>query len=390
MTFATVAGKRAVAVRLVAGHTGPWFAECELESDAELSGQVTLQINGASFIGTVDESNNGVFEGSRKLRILAGGNGWWRTVNPKHYHNDAQVKARTVVEDAARAVGETLGNFVPAAERIGNDYVRDRGPASQVLEDVIGDVPWWVDYDGVTHVGSRPPLTVASEAYQVLAYDPADRRAILGVSDVLAIQIGTVISKSLGGPQTVRELEIVVDAEDLRVTAWCGGSASSAGHLADLMRAIVQRTTDAALYGKYRYRVVRMSVDRVECQAVRKAAGLPDVLPVSMWPGVAGAHAELTPGAEVLVEFIEGDRTMPIITHFAGKDGKGHAPVTLTLGGADGPECARKGDAVEVLLPPAVFSGTIGGVPATGVLTFTLNKTLGSITAGSGKVKVAT
>lgn len=398
MTFATVAGKRAVAVRLVVGNIGPWFAECELEADAEVSGQVTLQINGASFVGTVDDTNNGVFEGSRKLRILAGGNGWWRSVDAKHYHNDAQVKARTVAEDAARAVGETLGDFVPAAERIGADYVRERGPASRVLEDVIGDVPWWVGYDGVTRVGTRSSSAAATDAYEVLAYDPADRRATLGVSDVLAVQIGSTISKSLEGPQTVRELEIVVDAEDLRVTAWCGGSAASAGHLADLMRSIVERTTDAKLWGKYRYRVVRMSTDRVECQAVRKGAGLPDVLPVSMWPGIAGAHAELTPGAEVLLEFIEGDRTMPIITHFAGKDGTGHVPVSLVLCGS-AQAVARQGDLVQSggVGTQATFAGAgpylVPGVPylvsfdavlPTPVLAAPL---YGAISTGSPKVK---
>jgi hypothetical protein len=40
--------------------------------------------------------------------------------------------------------------------------------------------------------------------------------------------------------------------------------------------------------------------------------------------------------AEVLVEFLEGRRTMPVITGFAGKDGKGFVPVSITLGGESG------------------------------------------------------
>lgn len=346
MSFASLAGKRLVSVRLVAGNTGPWFAECELEGDAQVSGQVTLEINGTPFAGTVDESSNGVFDGNRKVRVLAGGGGWARNVTARNYHNDARIRARTVVEDAARAVGETIGGFVPIAERIGIDYVREAGPASRVLEDVIGGVPWWVDYDGVTRVGMRSSVEAASDAYDVLAYDPMDRRATLGVVDVSAIQVGSIISKTLEAPQTVRELEIVADAEELRVTVWCGGSATGAGQLAQLMLSIVKRTSDGRIWGKYRYRVVRMSTDRVELQAVRQAAGLPDVMPVSMWPGVAGAHAELAPGAEVLVEFIEGDRTMPVITHFAGKDGVGHVPVSLTLCGSE-QAAARQGDLVQ-------------------------------------------
>ena len=361
MSVASLAGKSLKSVRLVAGNTGPWFAECELEGDAQVSGQVTLEINGTPFAGTVDEPSNGVFEGNRKVRVLAGGGGWARNVTARNYHNDARIRARTVAEDAARAVGETIGGFVPIAERIGIDYVREVGPASRVLEDVIGGVPWWVDYDGVTRVGMRSSVEAASDAYNVLAYDPMDRRATLGVDDLAVIQPGTIISKGLDAPQTVREIEISTDTEEeVRIIAWCGGSATGAGQLAQLMRSIVERTSDGRIWGKYRYRVVRMSTDRVELQAVRQAAGLPDVMPVSMWPGIAGAHAELTPGAEVLVEFIEGDRTLPIVTHFAGKDGKGHVPVSLTLCGSE-QAAARQGDLVQSGDPGTVI--TLAPIP---------------------------
>ena len=163
-----------------------------------------------------------------------------------------------------------------------------------------------------------------------------------------SIGIGSIISERLDGPQTVREYEIAIDkGGPLRMLAWTGGDGTQSGRLASLMRAIAERATDGRLVGKYRYRVVRMASDgRVELQAVRRGAGLPDVLPVSMWPGVAGVHAELTPSAEVLVEFIEGDRTQPIITHFAGKDGAGFVPVELVLCGGT-QAVARQGDLVQ-------------------------------------------
>jgi hypothetical protein len=84
-----------------------------------------------------------------------------------------------------------------------------------------------------------------------------------------------------------------------------------------------------------------------------------------------------------------------VVVHFAGKDAAGFVPTRLTLGGVDGANAARLGDAVEVLLPPAVISGTaiVAGSPTpspiTGVLTFTGSKALGVITAGSAKVRIA-
>jgi hypothetical protein len=327
------------------------------------------------------------------VRIVAGAGGWGQAVVARHYHNDAGVKARTVADDAARTGGETIGTFVPVSERVGIDYVRQAGPASRTLENVLGGAPWWVGYDGVTHAGPRPASPVDSAGYEVLAYNPRERRLELAVTDPRNVGIGSIVSERLDAPQTVREFELTVSAGDLRIVAWTGGSEAGAGLAPGLLRSIVARMVDGRLYGKFRYRVLRMAGDRVELQAVRNSAGLPDVLPVSMWPGVAGVHAVLVPGSECLVEFIEGDRALPIVTHFAGKDGVGFEPAELVLGGAVGSPVARQGDAIEGLLPPAVFTGTItlpsGPSPATGVLTFVTQKFLGVITAGSAKVKSA-
>jgi hypothetical protein len=174
------------------------------------------------------------------------------------------------------------------------------------------------------------------------------------------------------------------------MVAWCGGGEHELGRLAALMRTIARRATDGPLWGKYRYRVVSQAADgRVDLQAVRKDAGLPDAKLVRQWPGVAGSALELAPGAEVLLEFIEGDPAQPIITAYTGRGGTGFVPTSITLGGETGNLAARQNDAVEVLLPPAMFTGSIGGSPASGVLSFTSNVALGVITGGSPKVKVA-
>jgi hypothetical protein len=384
--FAAINGHRLTSLRLCVPNLGPWHAECDLIDDAQVAGAVTLAVGELQLRGTVVEG--GTFGLQRKVRVVAGAGGWGRVVPAKDYHNDAKLKARNVADDAAREVGERIGTFVPADERVGYDYVRQQGPAAQALIDVIGGVAWWVDYDGATNVGPRPAVAPAAGSYEVLAYDPRERIVTLAVDDPRAIGIGSLLSARLDVPQTVRELEVVV-GEELRVTAWTGGGELGPGRVAGLLQSITETAIRRRLYGKYRYRVVRTAGDRVELQARSTRAGLPNVLPVSMWPGIAGAHAELTPGVEVLVEFIEGDRLQPIVTGFAGKGEQGFVPVSLTLGGDAGAPCARSGDAVEVLLPPAIFSGTIGGVPATGVLTFPMIKTLGVITAGSSKVKVA-
>jgi hypothetical protein len=328
--YARVGEHTAESVTVHVPQVGPWVADVVFDGAPDVSGRVSIWLGELELVGTIDAEHDGVAHQQRRSRIRGGGGGWSSVVTARAYHNDARIRARTIVEDAAREVGETLGDFAPTEERIGIDYVREAGPAARVLEDVIGDAGWWVDYTGRTHVGSR----AAAEAtgYQILEYDPSDRIATLAVDELSTVHVGdTIDGEQLDAPLAIRELTITVREESVRVRAWLGGTATSQSRLVDALRTIIDRAMDGRLFGHYRYRVVRMSGDRVELQAVRRRAGLPDVLPVSMWPGVAGVHAALTPGAECLVVFIEGRRAEPIVTHFAGKDGSGWSPANLTL-----------------------------------------------------------
>jgi len=389
--FARLGGAALAACTLFEANVGPWWADCDFPTaDGPAEGSVTLELGGRVLRGTIDPTGSGVFGERRRARVIAGAAGWQKNVPAKGYHNDVGVRARPVAEDAAREVGETLGTFAPALERVGADYARQAGPASRALEGVLGGVAWWVDDSGVTHAGPRPVATVTTP-FDVISYNPGLRVVTLGVDDPGAVRVGSVLTgKPLDGPLTVREVEVVVTPERFRVVAWCGGSERAAGHLPAVLAAIHRRLGDGRVHGVYRYRVIRMAGTRVELQAVRKAAGLPDLIPVSQCPGVPGALARLTPGAQVLVQFLEGDPTMPVITGYGGPGEDGFAATELVLGGEEGAPVARQGDAVEVLLPPAVFSGTISGAPASGVLTFPLMKANGTITAGSGKVKAST
>jgi hypothetical protein len=410
--YATCNGQRISAITINVANVGPWIAEIDFEESPDVSGAVTIRIgDGLTLRGTVIASQDGTHLDQRRCRVVGGAGGWGRFVGRKNYHNDVPggVKSRLVAEDAAREVGETLGDFAPETERVGKDYVRSVGTASRVLEHVIGDVPWWVDYEGRTCVGTRPsvPVTLA-EGYDVLQYDPRNRVLTFSIERPELVSIGLVISQPpLEAPQTIREFDLHVEPDGTRVVAWCGGSDNERGRLAGLMRTIARRATDDALYGKYRYRVVTMRGDgRVELQAVRKAAGLPDVQPISMWPGVAGAHAELAQGAEVLVEFIEGDPTQPIITHFAGVDGAGFVPVSLAFCGSV-QAAARQGDLVQSggVGTQAIFTSTpsppggptpmLEGTPY--FITFSSNPDTigalaaplyGAISTGSPKVRV--
>lgn len=90
--------------------------------------------------------------------------------------------------------------------------------------------------------------------------------------------------------------------------------------------------------GPRRYRVVRMrpsasspALTRAELQIVNAAEGLPDLLIVPIWPGLAGSSSELTRGAHVLVDFIDGDRQQPRIAAFSTADDPAWRPVNTRI-----------------------------------------------------------
>jgi hypothetical protein len=335
--YANVNGETVIEGVLYVPNVGPWWAEVTFEGAPDLSGAVTFNLGELALSGTIDPNHDGVFGEQRRSRIVAGGGGWGTLVAPQHYHNDAGVRALGVAQDAARLAGETLdeANFNPASDSVGVDYVRESGPASRALEDVIGAAPWHVAYNGQTVVGERPSSEADVDSYSVLDFNPRENLATLAIDDLSAVLPGSIIT-----------------AESSRTMAWGGGSSAGRGRLAGILRELVAHVVGARLAFKYRYRVVQMSAERVELQAVSSAAGLPDVIPVRQKPGVAGAHAKLAGGSIVIVEFIEGDRTLPVVTAYAGKGEEGDAPdeldfsvaTTLRLGSEAAGEGATLGD----------------------------------------------
>lgn len=354
MTYATIDGEPTARVEVTIPATGPWWADVDCIEAPALSGAVEILVGSLQFLGTVDASAAGTFGLQRRVRLVAGGGGWGRLLPAKAYHSDGGVSALLVAQDAAREAGEVLGDFAPSLARVGIDYVRQAGPASRVLEDVIGGVEWWVGYDGVTRVGARGAVAAEPGAYELGEYDPRQRVATLALDDLSLVGIGTVLSERLDAPETVREIVISVEADACRMRVWTGDARRS--RAASAVRAIVDRATDGRLHGLWRYRVIRMAGveddTRSELQAMSRAAGLPDILPISAMMGVPGIHAELSMGTEVCVQFVEGDRTRPVVTHYIGKGGPGFVPVSLEIGASGGaPMAARVGDAVRVTFP---------------------------------------
>jgi hypothetical protein len=372
--FSSVQGVRLADVVLSVPQKGVWFADCDTEGPDPIEpredGRVVLALGQLELIGTLidgGESNLG-----RKVRIVGGGGGWGRELPPLAYANDAGVKARAIAQDACGGAGEVLGDFAPTAATLGPSYARSRGPASTTLEISAGGALWWVDYAGLTQVGTRAAHTPDPAKVRVLEYHQRDQTVTLSVDDPTDVVIGSVLSGGvLPGELTVRGLTIKASSGKLDVTAWVGGSETSATALVDLFKGIVQRIVDNTLSGLYKYRVTTVTGNRVNLQVVNARNGLPSALSrVRMW-GAGGIHTVCSPGCEVLVAFVDTDRAQPVVVGFAGGDDPGFAPASVCVGGTadDSVALAKVGSTVSVYLPAAMpISGLLAGVPFTGVI----------------------
>jgi hypothetical protein len=114
------------------------------------------------------------------------------------------------------------------------------------------------------------------------------------------------------------------------------------------LRAIVlQLVAPTAYHVPVRYRVVQVGTDdRLRLQVVRAATGFPDTLPVQIHPGVPGAKGVPALGSTVLVQFIEGDPALPIVTHFERPDGAGFVPTSSSL---DASGTVRVGESADLV-----------------------------------------
>jgi len=387
----TLNGKQVIKLELHVPNQGVWFAYCDLAEQLDLSGKVTIGIGDTSLSGTIDASYSGAFSQQSKYLVVGGANSWGRIVKSRSYHNDAQVSVRTVLSDLATEVGELLGNLDLPNSKFAIDYIRKAGYASKVLEDCAQGAAWWVDFDGTTNIGTRK--TSSADSFTLLNYDPITKEATIGLTDFPFIG-STITDPRLDAPITIREMIITADGENLLAKCWCDDNTTTKSRLAATIQNIVTRCSDQKLWGKYRYRVLSQSTDgRLSLQAVNKSAGIPDAILVPVVSGVAGVHTEWTPGAIVVVDFLEGSADLPRVTGTSEYDQSGcFLPKSMDIcvgPGKTGKPIAGIGDTVDVFFPPEIpIAGTSVVLGAfTGVLTI-VTSAPGIITSGSDLAKV--
>lgn len=220
MSLVTLAGNRVTALTLRVPSVGVWWADCDLDTDATVTGSAPLEIGAISLTGTISPTHSGAYGSKTRTRIVGGAGGWARTLLAKAYHADNGVRTATVAGDIAREAGEDmLGVLTGVPERLGVDFVRQAGPASRALRQALSEAAWHVGYDGVTAVAPRVQSEITT-AYEVLSFDPRTLVATVATDAPEGIVIGSVLRAGLVTPLEVVDLELTVAGGALRLQVW--------------------------------------------------------------------------------------------------------------------------------------------------------------------------
>lgn len=317
----------AISVRLFMPWIGVWHADVDVDLGTiptTPTGPCLLKIGDQILNGTIDpEATSKLGDFKAHVRVVGGSNGWSTDVKRLPYHMDGGVLLQHVLTTTAAAVKEVVVLANPT-ERFGIDYVRMEGPASQVLR----GRDWHVNFQGVTFVGPRLPASPKPGTLDILDWDGITHR-LTAASDEIVIPGTEIIDTRIGtGRATVRTVEQTWGVDGAMVRAWCSAEPPEESNpiAAPIYEAIDHRVQRSYLAPQL-YRVVTQDAKgRLVLQAVSLKAGAPDMIPLSPWPGMSGLSATYKLGTEVLVSFINGDPTRPVVGNF--KDGK---PIELKL-----------------------------------------------------------
>ncbi len=350
---------------------GGWHSDLTLDSGTPPTGDVVLTSGTLVLHGRVQRSG---FDAPDKPRVVIfGGLGWQGLItSPISFQSDAGVRLSTVLSTLSKGAGQPIEQ--PRDTTIGVYFEcvasRPGEPArwADVLAELVRDgycPPWRVDPDGVTRFGPRAQKEVSSRA-TVLHVDAGVGFTTYGIDDPVEFLPGNTV----GGVPIARSV-IRETSGKFEVDVYTKEPQAVPAIREQIRRIVAECMAAQDIVRTYVVASVK-SDGRLDLVPPTDAPHLPEMQNVEPWT-LGGTKYEAAAGEEVIV---------------IKRDNKSTRPIVLGVKLAAGPFAgiARLDDTVTVMLPPATFSGTIGGSPASGLVVWP-GQTIGQITTSSAKTK---
>lgn len=298
---------------------GVGWVDVGLIDDAELSGAVDFVLNDITIRCAV--KSGGTDDTRSAYRVAFGAGAWHDDVPSKGYSDDAGAKVSVILRDLADAVGEQIGTL--PSTRLGPHYARAEGSASRTINGLLPK-SWYVDFTGITQTALREPTTYTGDGV-ITEIDPA-----MGIVDVVTDVLSDLVpGVQVEGNAPATDIEITLTPERITTRVYSGPQPN---RRLDAFRKLFDAFDPWRQYrGVTEFRVVTLSGDRLNLQPVRVATGMPDLSNVPVRPGAAGLKANTKLGSLVLVSFVEGDPSRPVVTSHDAPDAPGWSPDSLDL-----------------------------------------------------------
>jgi hypothetical protein len=319
-------GLRVVRARIVQPYTGVPFYDLDLDPElialAPTSGPAALVIGTppdpvTTLTGVVDPLASGSFIATSRMRVVAGAGGWSQSVGAQHFHSDAGLLSTAIYSAVAATVLEKVADLIPTT--FGTDYVLSAGPASRVFGEGVN---WWVDpVTGLTSIGPRSPA-IPDPSLEILDWDPILKLATVSCDALVSPGTPLVDIRIGESPVIVRDVEQTFGPDGSRALCWC--STNAASPLLAALRTMVREFSRSGYLCVRRYRVVSAGPDpntwllqAVDRGTLGQASPMPDAISYRAWTGQSGSTAKLLPSSEVLVTFVDGEPTQPVIVGYS-------------------------------------------------------------------------
>lgn len=331
MSDLTVNGVPVLRGDLLLPRVGQWSADLVLDAETAPSGSVAIESPmGLRLVGTVERAAS--VEGRVEVRIQAGANGLGRQLEPVAYRPVGGVRVRTILEDWARASGETLSQSM-APELLAtfvSAWVRERGSAARAIRSLALELgcSWRFDAEGGLLLVRETWPSVDPDGVQVLRDDPVNDAVELAVDVPLPELVPGVTWQG----RRVSSVEAFIVGNGMhRVRLLFENDLVTVSRDRSAIKYnLAQREEIDTLpfHGVYLARVVTQSADlstvdvELEPDVEPERRRMPGLVRVPMYAGTPGEVIELrlvdTDPYFCTVAFLNGDRMKPVITGWFG------------------------------------------------------------------------
>jgi len=166
----TINSSRVVDASICEPAFGRWYADIESDSKEDITGEVTINLDGVTYKGTV--YRGGVYSNRWIGRVVGGANGISNTLDAKAYYT---APLQSVLDDVMSETSETLSSDSesllswPMAH-----WQRMRAPGTHVMLDIANTTgyAWRFDREGEVLL-TEQEYTTSAVVYSVVDENPA-------------------------------------------------------------------------------------------------------------------------------------------------------------------------------------------------------------------------